>query len=115
MAGTSPAMTFPARCTGTLAQLAFPSRRPDISPREVGGGRATRQPGQIRKEAALTSAVRVARQPPTHCFAAPQLRGHLRGERSRTGRIHPNGKPADNREARAPLPGYAAALRALTL
>ena len=33
--------------------------------REVGGGRATRQPGQIRKEAALTSAVRVARQPPT--------------------------------------------------
>src|SRR5271154_6325496 len=35
------------------------------SPREVGGGRATRQPGQVRKEAALTSAVRVARQPPT--------------------------------------------------
>src|SRR5262245_8312393 len=33
--------------------------------REVGGGRATRQPGQVRKEAALTSAVRVARQPPT--------------------------------------------------
>src|SRR5262249_31710042 len=30
-----------------------------------GGGRATRQPGQVRKEAALTSAVRVARQPPT--------------------------------------------------
>src|SRR6266545_3541327 len=34
--------------------------------REVGGGRATRQPGQVRKEAALTSAVRVARQPPTY-------------------------------------------------
>src|SRR5262249_11675148 len=32
---------------------------------EVGGGGATRQPGQVRKEAALTSAVRVARQPPT--------------------------------------------------
>jgi len=26
---------------------------------EVGGGRATRQPGQIRKEAALTSQARV--------------------------------------------------------
>lgn len=30
-----------------------------MSPREVGGGRATRQPGQVRKEAALTSAARV--------------------------------------------------------
>src|SRR5262249_30474188 len=33
--------------------------------REGGGGRATRQPGQVRKEAALTSTDRVARQPPT--------------------------------------------------
>src|SRR6185312_12189297 len=32
---------------------------------EVGGGRTTRQPGQVRKEAALTSTGRVARQPPT--------------------------------------------------
>jgi hypothetical protein len=39
----------------------------------------------------------------------------LRGERSRAGRMHLNGKPADNREARASLPGYAAVLRALTL
>src|SRR5512135_3180141 len=46
--------------------LAFRHYWPDISPREVGGGRATRQPGQVRKEAALTSAVRVARQPPTY-------------------------------------------------
>ncbi len=97
------------------AALAFRSSAADISGREVGGGRATRQPGQIRKEAALTSAVRVARQPPTHCFAASQLRRHLRGERSRAGRMHLNGKPADNREARAPLPGYAAVLRGLTL
>ena len=45
--------------------LAFPPSAGQYSSREVGGGRATRQPGQIRKEAALTSAVRVARQPPT--------------------------------------------------
>src|SRR5581483_11263507 len=46
-------------------QLAFSPCPADINGREVGGGRATRQPGQVRKEAALTSAVRVARQPPT--------------------------------------------------
>src|SRR5688572_7482968 len=38
-------------------------------PWEVGGGRATRQPGQVRKEAALTSTERVtvpaSRLPPT--------------------------------------------------
>ena len=55
---TRPAMTKQGR-------LAFPLPADDIEAREVGGGRATRQPGQIRKEAALTSAVRVARQPPT--------------------------------------------------
>ena len=44
--------------------------------REVGGGRATRQPGQVRKEAALTSAVRVARQPPTLSYrCSPRLSG----------------------------------------
>ena len=43
------------------------------SPREVGGGRATRQPGQVRKEAALTSAVRVARQPPTPYFRIARI------------------------------------------
>ena len=42
----------------------FPPGRSRYKGREVGGGRATRQPGQVRKEAALTSAVRVARQPP---------------------------------------------------
>src|ERR1051325_1827313 len=47
------------------ACLAFRHYWPDISPRGVGGGRATRQPGQVRKEAALTSTDRVARQPPT--------------------------------------------------
>src|SRR6185436_18032076 len=38
--------------------------------REVGGGRTTRQPGQVRKEAALTSTDRVARQPPTESTAS---------------------------------------------
>ena len=33
--------------------------------REVGGGRSTRQPGQVRKEAALTRTGRVTVQPPT--------------------------------------------------
>ena len=32
--------------------------------REVGGGRIPRQPGQVRKEAALTIRTRVVRQPP---------------------------------------------------
>src|SRR4051794_14565592 len=41
--------------------------------REVGGGRATRQPGQVRKEAALTSTDRVARQPPTDDLRAAFL------------------------------------------
>src|SRR5260370_35148408 len=35
--------------------LAIPCGCADIGDREVGGGRATRQPGQVRKEAALTS------------------------------------------------------------
>ncbi len=59
---------LPARNAGgrmKSGQLAFPACPADINGREVGGGRATRQPGQVRKEAALTSAVRVARQPPT--------------------------------------------------
>src|SRR3974377_915104 len=55
--------------------LAFRPYRTDIVQWEVGGGRATRQPGQIRKEAALTSAVRVARQPPTSSLSP---RGRMR-------------------------------------
>src|SRR5208283_3861338 len=52
--------------------------------REVGGGRATRQPGQVRKEAALTSTDRVARQPPTHSddvawIERSEIRGRSRG------------------------------------
>src|SRR5437763_16627025 len=42
----------------------FPSVHGRYRRREAGGGRATRQPGQIRKEAAVTSAVRVDRQTP---------------------------------------------------
>jgi len=40
---------------------------------EVGGGRVLRQPGQVRKEAALTIRNRVAVQPPFkfHDFCSP--------------------------------------------
>src|SRR5690349_24331495 len=66
-------------CQAPAGQLAFSPCPADIGAREVGGGRATRQPGQVRKEAALTSAVRVARQPPTLSFRlkhpAPAPRG----------------------------------------
>ena len=48
--------------------------------REVGGGRATRQPGQVRKEAALTSTDRVARQPPTHFTRNAACSAHRRAE-----------------------------------
>src|SRR6185437_10030549 len=52
---------------------------PDILKREVGGRRVPRQPGQVRKEAALTSVSRVAR-PASHlalkrysAYRAPRL------------------------------------------
>ena len=59
MAGTSPAMTE-TKAFRVSAQV--PQSRPACFPallapnrdREIGGGRATRQPGQVRKEAALT-------------------------------------------------------------
>src|SRR5262245_53709462 len=54
---------------GSLAASCFGATDGRYRGREVGGGRATRQPGQVRKEAALTSAVRVARQPPTFITA----------------------------------------------
>src|SRR6185312_3140969 len=41
------------------ALACFPPPKVRYRSREVGGGRATRQPGQVRKEAALTSPVRV--------------------------------------------------------
>src|SRR5438105_4647183 len=58
---------LPAACFG----------RPDsrYRGREVGGGRTTRQPGQVRKEAALTSTDRVARQPPTEFTASLSCAG----------------------------------------
>src|SRR4030095_1929288 len=46
---------------------------PDIVPREVGGGRNARQPGQVRKEAAVTSLVS-GRLPASSFF--PKARGH---------------------------------------
>ena len=52
--------------------------------REVGGGRSTRQPGQVRKEAALTRIGRVSVQPPTclqHEFGSPRAAGHATGPR----------------------------------
>src|SRR5579875_859942 len=62
------AASFSAARPQPAPRLAFRRQWADIGLREVGGGRATRQPGQVRKEAALTSAVRVARQPPTSVF-----------------------------------------------
>src|SRR5205085_9047343 len=48
-----------------VSAACFPALFARYRAREVGGGRTTRQPGQVRKEAALTSTDRVARQPPT--------------------------------------------------
>jgi len=47
--------------------LAFCGQIADIAPRKVGSGRAARQLGQVRKEAALTGFERVAR-PAFHLF-----------------------------------------------
>src|SRR6185312_15165760 len=60
---SGPGAKPPSRNDTLVACL--PCLFPRYRAREVGGGRATRQPGQIRKEAALTSTDRVARQPPT--------------------------------------------------
>src|SRR5689334_9691515 len=46
---TSPAMTVPEGDGACFPLLLAPNKG-----REIGGGRATRQPGQVRKEAALT-------------------------------------------------------------
>src|ERR1700688_4743750 len=61
MPGTSPAMmatnAFPRFCTSpaNLSRTAcFPGLLAPNKDREIGGGRASRQPGQVRKEAALT-------------------------------------------------------------
>src|SRR5579862_2108227 len=48
---------FPSSCTSpvsTCQSACFPALLAPNRDREIGGGRATRQPGQIRKEAALT-------------------------------------------------------------
>ena len=60
ISGSGAMLKFPLGIVrGKLARprrrLAFALRSADIRAREVGGGRATRQPGQVRKEAALTS------------------------------------------------------------
>src|SRR5580765_8462654 len=56
MAGSSPAMTkrgvVPA--LGAANTACFRALLASNKDREIGGGRATRQPGQVRKEAALT-------------------------------------------------------------
>src|SRR4051794_11308566 len=61
MAGTSPAMTatnaFPRFGTSPskgFSPACFPALLAPNKDGEIGGGRATRQPGQVRKEAALT-------------------------------------------------------------
>ena len=45
----------PASCGHLPARLAFARLNRDIAYRKAGGGRAPRQPGQVRKEAAVTS------------------------------------------------------------
>ena len=77
---------------GGIGRACFPVVHGRYKRWEVGGGRATRQPGQIRKEAALTSAVRVARQPPTHCFAVPRLRRHFGANAAELAGCSLNGK-----------------------
>src|SRR6516225_11790510 len=48
-------MTRTVPCGPRTGNLAAPPAMPDIYCWEVGGGRAPRQPGQVRKEAAATS------------------------------------------------------------
>src|SRR3546814_3270789 len=45
-----------------LPALVYPKRRSDIVPLGRPGGRASRQPGQVRKEAAVTRFARVVHQ-----------------------------------------------------
>src|SRR6478672_5119698 len=56
MAGSSPAMTKQGwfRRMARTKPACFPALLAPNKDREIGGGRATRQPGQVRKEAALT-------------------------------------------------------------
>src|SRR6476660_2161533 len=56
MAGSSPAMTKQGwfRRMARTKPACFPALLAPNKNREIGGGRATRQPGQVRKEAALT-------------------------------------------------------------
>src|ERR1700676_2873146 len=61
MPSTRPSMTatnaFPRFCTSPANRCppaCFPALLAQNKGREIGGGRATRQPGQVRKEAALT-------------------------------------------------------------
>src|SRR5688572_17837180 len=56
MAGSSPAMTKQGwfRRMARTNPACFPTLLAPNKDREIGGGRATRQPGQVRKEAALT-------------------------------------------------------------
>src|SRR5882672_5167321 len=56
MAGSSPAMTNwgQFRRMAPTNPACFPALLAPNKDREIGGGRATRQPGQVRKEAALT-------------------------------------------------------------
>src|SRR5215472_8345709 len=92
-AAAAPPHPDPLPHAGRGGKLAFRPCPADINGREVGGGRATRQPGQVRKEAALTSAVRVARQPPTIRLRRNLFRLTLRREPTgpaRSGR--PDGK-----------------------
>src|ERR1700736_2196700 len=55
--GMTATNAFPRFCTSPATRCrpaCFPSLLAPNKDREIGGGRATRQPGQVRKEAALT-------------------------------------------------------------
>ena len=77
-------------------------------PRGVGGGRLTRQPGQVRKEAAVTSTSRVAAPAPLPPLPQPALEARLMP----TTADSPNFDSAPAPGAAAPVSGAGAHLSA---
>ena len=81
-------------CCGVFATLASSSPKSDIGAREVGGGRAARQPGQDRKVAAPTSQARVAR--PASRLAYKQKQA---AERRLEARLHGRSAMSDSSQS----------------
>src|SRR5215213_9795846 len=78
--GSVPAVEGKASSSAPTASCHGPAET-SYRRREVGGGRNTRQLGQVRKEAALTRPLRVSVQSPTYSIADISLRDapHARG------------------------------------